>query len=221
MVCLPKKLVAWMVVIFLGSAFVRGAVLFHEDFERPLGERWKQVKFGELTDYRIVAEGTNACLQAMANKTASAFATKVEIAPLPKMRIRWRWKISACPTNGSEDKLATFDHTARIFVAFDTFFGPPRTINYVWADQMKTNSVFDHPSSGRSKFLVLESGNGRAGEWLTEQRDLKKDWQTLFGQGEMPKVVGIGVFTDSDGTKTSVTGWYDDIVVEGSEAHSD
>jgi hypothetical protein len=30
----------------------------------------------------------------------------------------------------------------------------------------------------------------------------------------MPKIVGVGVFTDSDGTHTSVTGWYDDIVIE-------
>ena len=111
--------------------------------------------------------------------------------------------------------MATFDHTARIFVAFDTFIGPPRTINYVWANQMGTNSVFDHPSSSRSKFIVVESGNEKAGQWLMEQRDLKKDWQRLFKSESMPKIVGVGVFTDSDGTRTSVTGWYDDIVIEG------
>lgn len=111
-------------------------------------------------------------------------------------------------------KIATFDHTARIFVAFDTFIGPPRTINYVWANQTATNSVFDHPNSSRSKFIVIENGNEKAGQWLVEQRDLKKDWQRLFKTDAMPKIVGVGVFTDSDGTKTSVTGWYDDIVIE-------
>jgi hypothetical protein len=192
-----------------------GQVLFHEDFEKPLGERWKQVKFGELTDYRVVTESSNACLKASANATASAFATKVNITPAPATTVRWRWKISSCPTNASDDKLATFDHTARIFVAFDTFIGPPRTINYVWANHGKTNSTFDHPSSSRSKFIVVESGNDKAGQWLVEQRDLKRDWQTLFKSDSMPKIVGIGVFTDSDGTRTSVTGWYDDIVIEG------
>jgi hypothetical protein len=130
------------------------------------------------------------------------------------MTIRWRWKISSCPTNGSEDKLATFDHTARIFVVFDTFIGAPRTINYVWANQVKTNSTFDHPSSSRSKFVVIESGNEKADRWLIEQRDLRKDWETLFKSEEVPKIVGLGVFTDSDGTSTAVTGWYDDIVIE-------
>jgi hypothetical protein len=199
----------------LCSALAHGAVLFSEDFERPLGERWKQVKFGKLTDYRIATENSNACLRASADVSASALATKVDIRPAPEMTIRWRWKISSCPAGGSENTLATFDHTARIFVAFDTLIGPPRTINYVWANQAKTNSIFDHPSSSRSRFIVVESGNEKAGEWLLEHRNLKKDWQTLFKSDSMPKIVGVGVFTDSDGTHTSVTGWYDDILIEG------
>lgn len=211
---LQKRLVGYIFAAILYSAFARGAVLFNEDFEKPLGDRWKQVKFGELTDYRIVTESSNACLRASANVTASAFATKLDIKPASTMTIHWRWKISSCPANGSEDKLATFDHTARIFVAFDTFIGPPRTINYVWANNAKTNSTFDHPSSARSKFIVLASGSEKAGQWLLEQRDLKKDWQRLFKNESMPKIVGLGVFTDSDGTRTAVTGWYDDIVIE-------
>jgi hypothetical protein len=212
---IPKRPAAWFIAAMLSPALAHGAILFNEDFEKPLGERWKQVKFSELTDYKIVSENSNACLRASANTTASAFATKVNIQTASVMAIHWRWKISSCPTNGSEDKLATFDHTARIFVAFDTFIGPPRTINYVWANQMKTNSTFDHPSSSRSKFIVVESGNEKVGQWLLEQRDLKKDWQMLFKSDSMPKVVGIGVFTDSDGTHTTVTGWYDDIVING------
>jgi hypothetical protein len=215
-----KILFICFTAIILGTGLAGGAdtkILFQEDFTRPLEDRWKQVKFGSLTDYRIVTENSNACLKAFANSTASAFATKADIQPTREMTVRWRWKIDSCPTNGSEDRLATFDHTARIFVAFDTFIGPPHTINYVWADQMGTNSIFDHPSSSRSKFIVLESGNEKSGRWLAEQRDLKKDWQMLFKSKEVPKIVGLGVFTDSDGTHSSVTAWYDDIVVEGSD----
>ena len=177
-------------------------ILFSEDFEKPLGDRWKQVTFGEPTDYQVVQENSNACLKATANSTSSAFATKLEVEPASGMAIRWRWKISSCPTNGSEDKLPTFDHTARIFVAFDTFIGPPRTINYVWANQLGTNSVFDHPGSSRSKFIVLESGNAKAGQWVTEERNLTEDWQRLFKSDKPPKIVGLGVFTDSDGIRS-------------------
>ncbi|HWC58955.1 MAG TPA: DUF3047 domain-containing protein [Verrucomicrobiae bacterium] len=213
---IPKSIAGFLLTLLI-IAPVLGAdrtILFSEDFEKPLGERWKPVKFGELTDYRVVRENSNACLKASANSMSSAFATKVEVQPVSGTVIRWRWKISSCPTNGSEDELATFDHTARIFVAFDTFIGPPRTINYVWANRAQTNSVFDHPSSSRSKFIVLESGNAKAGQWVTEERNLTEDWKRLFKNDKPPKIVGLGVFTDSDGTRTSVTGWYDDIVIE-------
>jgi len=36
----------------------------------------------------------------------------------------------------------------------------------------------------------------------------------LFGEDDVPEIVGLGFMTDSDGTKSKVTGWYDDIRVE-------
>jgi hypothetical protein len=101
-----------------------------------------------------------------------------------------------------------------VFVAFDTFLGPPRTIQYVWANHAKVDSTFDHPSSSRAKFIVVESGNEKAGQWLIESRDLRNDYERVFKTRSVPKIVSIGVFTDSDGTHTSVTAWYDDIVIE-------
>jgi hypothetical protein len=67
----------------------------------------------------------------------------------------------------------------------------------------------------RSRFIVVESGNEKAGQRLVEQRDLRKDWRTLFKNDSMPKIAGVSVFTDSDGTHAAVTGWNDDIVIEG------
>jgi hypothetical protein len=206
--CLLFTLVSLAVAQSMGQK-----VLFKEDFEEPLGDRWKQVKFGELTDYRVVVENSNACLKAFAKGSASAFATRVQIAPTPDMTIRWRWKISSCPTNASDDTIATFDHTARVFAAFDTFL-PPRTVQYVWVNHAKVDSTFHHPSSSRAKFIVMESGNEKAGQWLIESRDLRTDYERLFKTHSIPKIVSVGVFTDSDGTHTAVTAWYDDIVIE-------
>jgi hypothetical protein len=203
--------VLWLATLRLHAGQTN--VLFREDFESPLGQRWQQVKFDDLTDYRVVTEHSNKCVVGRANGTASAFATKLEIAPAPQMTLAWRWKIDRCPTNGTDDRARTFDHSGRIFVAFDTFIGPPRAINYVWANTAQTNAVFDHPISARAKFIVIRTGNADADRWLSESRDLTKDWAQLFPGEKMPKIVGIGVFTDSDGTKVPVTGWYDDIIL--------
>lgn len=188
-------------------------ILFIEDFRRPLADRWKQIQFHEPTDYRIVTDGPNASLMAFANGGCSALATRVEIPPRSGIVCSWRWRIDRCPKDGSDDKIATFDHAARVFVAFDTWFGTPRTINYVWANRAQTNSTFDHPFSSRTKFIVVQSGNDNAGQWLAERRDVQKDWNRLFKGESMPKIVAVGVFTDSHHTRAPVTGWYRDIVL--------
>ena len=61
---------------------------------------------------------------------------------------------------------------------------------------------------------MLQNGNAKAGEWITEKRNIFEDWKLLFGNDDPPEIVSIGFMTDSDGTKTTVTGGYDDIVLE-------
>ncbi|MGN6387483.1 MAG: DUF3047 domain-containing protein, partial [Verrucomicrobiota bacterium] len=100
------------------------------------------------------------------------------------------------------------------------FLGPPRSINYVWANRLPVGKTFHHPSSGRSRFIVLESGNGKAGQWLSEQRQVEADWKLLFGDDDVPEIVAIGLMTDSDGTGATVTGCYDDIVLRRGSRNS-
>jgi hypothetical protein len=140
---------------------------------------------------------------------------KLDVAPPAKLKLRWRWKIDGVNPNGSERDLKKFDHAARLFVAFDTFIGPPRTLNYLWANVEKIGAVLEHPKSGRAQIFVLESGNGKAGRWLTEERDVTMDWKRVFPDKPMPKIVGLGVMTDSDSLGKKMTGSYADIELIG------
>ncbi|MBI3879088.1 MAG: DUF3047 domain-containing protein [Verrucomicrobia bacterium] len=184
--------------------------LFEENFSTGLSALWKPVDFTGRTQYTVVGEGTNAWLAAHAVKSASGLAREVRFKPAAKFRLTWRWKIDRCPPGGSEDVKATFDHTARIFIAFEARLGPPRTVNYVWANQLAVGATFNHPSSGRARFIVLQSGDAKAGPWQSESRDVAADWKKLFGDLEMPDLVGIGLMTDADGTAADVTGGYAD-----------
>jgi hypothetical protein len=186
-------------------------VLFLENFEVGLNSAWKKVEFHGETEARVQREGTNSFLRATAQSSASGLAVKLDVAPAQKTVLSWRWRIDRVPPGGSDDNIKTFDHTARVFVAFKTFLGPPRTINYVWANQIPVGGTFSHPNSGRARFIVLESGNPKAGQWRAERRDLARDWRTLFGDEKPPTIVGLGFMTDSDGTRSTVTGDYDDI----------
>ena len=205
---------ALLAALLFEARAAEGKVLFRENFEFGLSKRWEPVKFEGKTGYGVVKDGESQVLRAKAASAASGLGTKINIDARPGTTLSWRWKIDKIPAGGSDDTKKTFDHTARIFVAFKTRLGPPRTINYVWGNVAKAGGTYHHPSSGRARFIVLQSGNAKANQWLTESRDLHADWKQLFPEeGEPPAIVSIGLMTDSDGTKTTVTGSYDDFVI--------
>jgi hypothetical protein len=198
------------------AAGVLGAekIEFREDFSEGLRSIWRKVEFESETKHSVEKDGTNSVLKATAQNSASGLGVKFEGIDPRGAKMTWRWKIDRIPPGGSDTVKNTFDHTARLYVAFKTRIGPPRTINYVWANTVPPGKTFHHPSSGRARFVVLQSGNAKAGQWLTEKRDLAADWKQLFGDDDVPEIVSLGFMTDSDGTRSTVTGWYDDIRLE-------
>lgn len=191
-------------------------VLFHDDFSAGISNGWQNVAFFKVsTDYEGRQEGTNFYVLAVADKQCSALSHKLELAAPAKLKLRWRWRIDGVNTNGSERELDKFDHAARVFVAFDTFIGPPYTLNYMWANVEPPGTVLAHPKSGRAQLFMVESGNGKAGQWITEERDVTADWQRVFPGKPMPKVVGVGLMTDSDSLGQKLTGAYANIELMG------
>jgi hypothetical protein len=209
----------FMAVLFLALALGRASaekILFAENFSGGLSSGWQNVAFfKKLTDYAVIASGTNFFLQGTADKSCSALSMKLDLAPPAKLKLRWRWRIDGVNTNGSERDLKKFDHAARVFVAFDTLIGPPRTLNYLWANVEPPGTVLEHPKSGRTQLFVLESGNDNARQWISEERDVAADWKKVFPDKPMPKIVGLGVMTDSDSLGERLTGDYADIELTG------
>ncbi len=211
----------WASIIVLFSALAIAPapaeqILFSEDFSHGLSNGWRPVAFFKTpTDYQVARDGTNSYLHAIADKSCSALSVKFDLSPPAKMKLRWRWRIDGVADGGSERDLKKFDHAARVFVAFDTFIGPPRTLNYLWADAEPVGAVLAHPKSDRAQIFVLESGNAKAGQWVSEERDVTADWKRVFPDKPMPKIVGLGVMTDSDSLGGRLVGDYAGIELSG------
>lgn len=187
-------------------------VLFSSGFSRGLSNGWKNVPlFQQLTDYTVLCKGTNFYVHAAASNSCSACSAKLNLAPPSRLKLRWRWRIAGVNTNGSERDLKRFDHAARLFVAFHTFIGPPRTLNYLWANVEKPGTMLAHPLSGRAEIFVVESGGAKTGRWLAEERDVTADWERAFPGKAMPRIVGLGLLTDGDSLKTRLSADYADI----------
>jgi hypothetical protein len=58
--------------------------------------------------------------------------------------------------------------------------------------------------------IVMQSGRSRAGQWITETRDLAADFRAAFGD-DPPDIVGVALATDTDNTGETATAWYGDI----------
>jgi hypothetical protein len=186
-------------------------VLFAENFTHGLTNGWQNMAFFKPpTPYTVVREGTNFCLRGVADKTCSAMSVKLDFPASKTLKLRWRWKIEGVNTNASERDIKKFDHAARVFIAFDTLIGPPRTLNYMWGNVEKVGTVLEHPKSSRAQIFVLESGNAKAGQWVTETCDVTADWQKVFGARAMPKIIGLGAMTDNDSLGQRLVGCYAD-----------
>ena len=109
-------------------------VLFASHFERGLDGRWLPEKFImglKPTDYTVVPDGSNSCLRASATNSNSALMVKLNLKPPAHLFVRWRWKIDRTPPGASDRVVHDYDHAARLIIAFDTFIGPPRSIDYL------------------------------------------------------------------------------------------
>ena len=208
----PISLVVLLLALTLCGAMAAEQVLFAENFAHGIPGGWKNVAFFKPpTVYAAAHEGTNVFLHAVADQTCSALSARLDLAPPEKLKLRWRWRIAGVNPNGSERELKKFDHAARVFVAFDTFIGPPRSLNYTWANVEPVGAVLEHPKSGRAQIFGLESGNAKAGRLIAEERDVTADWKRAFPNKPMPKIVGLGVMTDSDSLGGRLTGDYAEI----------
>ena len=201
-----------LLLINLARPLPAETVLFATRFSHGISNGWENVAFfKQPTVYTVMGEGTNCFVRGGADTTCSGLTRKLDLAPPGKLKLRWRWRIAGVNPAGSERDLKKFDHAARVYVAFDTFIGPPRSLNYLWGNVEKPGTVLEHPKSSRAQIFVLESGNAKAGEWVVEERDVTADWKKVFSDKPMPKIVGLGLMTDSDSLGMKLTGDYADI----------
>ncbi len=130
--------------------------------------------------------------------------------------LSWRWKVSNVVRSAIETRKDRFDSAARVMVIFDkgSFFGVAEgaepsgmKIEYIWANRLPRGKAFNHPGEANTKVIALESGDGKAGQWVGESRNIRKDYKELFGT-DPPPLIAIGIQTDTDRSNEMVTAYY-------------
>ena len=170
---------------------------------------WKDQPIKGVTSYTL-EEGA---LKAHAVKSASGKIKKLTVDTHKYPMITWRWRVDHTLKHEDIRHKSGDDFAARVYVVFPrTFFWRMRAINYVWAAKMPKGSEAPSPYTPRSVIVAVESGDGEAGKWVSEERNIYEDYKRIFGE-EPPPLGGVAIMTDTDDTQDEATAWYGDITL--------
>lgn len=149
----------------------------------------------------------------------------------------WRWRIDAPLRNANLATRAGDDYAARVYVSFSvppeslglstraalavarSLWGPTvpdAAINYVWDNTHPVGTLRPNAYTERTRMLVLRSGAGDAGGWVSERRHLREDFRSAFG--DLPgRPNGLAIASDTDNTGESARAGFADfhLVADG------
>jgi hypothetical protein len=162
-----------------------------------------------------------------------------EVAPVvigPGTRLRWRWRLEQPLLLADLKKREGDDSAVKVCAFFDMSTAklglgdrmalsvarsrttdpiPAATLCYVWDHLLPEGTELPNVFSGRMRLVVIDSGEGRLGQWVAHDRDLHADFMRAFGKetDEMPPLIGIAIGADADNTHGQSLAFVGDVSV--------
>ncbi|WP_162910241.1 DUF3047 domain-containing protein [Azohydromonas sediminis] len=185
------------------------------------------------TQYEFVVDAASqrVVLQALATRAASGLRQRLDVDPAQRPVVAWEWRLAhPNPAANLADRHHD-DSPARVLLFFDGDAAtlplrerllmdkaalltgqavPFATLVYAWDNRLPEGSVVPHAVTAQVKTVVVARGADAAGRWQRFERDYVADYRRAFG-AEPGRLIGVGVLTDSDNTKSDALAWYGDI----------
>jgi DUF3047 family protein len=186
--------------IILLSKFYRGM----NDDDVPEG--WELDDKEKPIDISLVKEGEQfaVCFKSKASAFGIYNEQDFDIRDYPFLN--WEWKVTKLPAGGNfldEDK---DDQAAQVYVSFGSlsFFNKPfvKAVGYYWSSTLPIGTEGECPTWSKSRAIVIETGKEKLGEWITEKRNVYKDYDRLFDDDDPSDVSALRLYTNSQHTKT-------------------
>ncbi|OGP96074.1 MAG: hypothetical protein A2157_18970 [Deltaproteobacteria bacterium RBG_16_47_11] len=183
-----------------------------EDEKSPVKGWWLVTYFAvPPTQY----SKTGGIIKAESLGTRSSLFKEIKEKEKDYSILSWKWKISNTVRSAIETRKDRHDAAARVMVVFGReksfkLFGREPgglKIEYIWASHLPKGHVFDHPGEKGCKIFVLESGEGKAGQWISETRNIHNDFKKAF-KTDSSGIRAIGIQTDTDHSNERVTAYY-------------
>jgi len=172
---------------------------------------WSKKSFKGTTEYSIVQDGNRKALRAISRNAASGLVKKIVIDTSRYPILRWSWKIERTLKREDATKKTGDDFVARVYVVFpQTLFWKTRAINYVWSAKLPKGTAIPNVYSANAIMVAVESGDEKAGSWISEERNIFEDYKRFFGE-EPPSLGAVALMSDTDNTGDEAIAYYGDI----------
>ena len=174
---------------------------------------WEEQSFVGNTQYQLVEEqGQGQVLKAFSQSAASGMFCEVNIDLTETPYLNWSWKVDNIFNENDEHTREGDDYPVRIFIVASggIFFWNTKAVNYVWSSNRAVDSQWESAVTRNAMMLALRSGDREAGQWVSEKRNIREDFKTLFGE-DITEIHAVAIMSDSDNTGQSTTAYYGDI----------
>jgi hypothetical protein len=174
-------------------------------------KQWKTIpsESGPVNYYSLVNDPAGPYIHARYVPPTKTTVLGIEIPAGDRRRIRklrWSWRAVTLPTGGDECVSGKADSAAVVYITWKRGLRY-HALKYVWSAVGQQGKTCDRKRNPfvRQDTIILESG-GPLNVWRTEEIDLAAEYRQHFENNdpnaEVPDLVGIGLMTDGDQTRS-------------------
>jgi hypothetical protein len=192
---------------------------------------YKLLRFKPLTRYERELDGGTPVVHARALNSVSGIEHPVNIDLHEYPVAEWRWKVPKLIENADNTQSGVADAPARVIFTFEggreqlppheqlnydlarAFTGnalPYATLMYIWEPDRNEGDIITHHNSTRVKMVIAGNATRDLSRWHEAKFNVLEDYRRAFGE-EPPRVMTVGIMSDSDSTGSSVEAFFGDI----------
>jgi len=202
-----------------------GAITVEDWAEQPMGRvgipaGWEPQRRGggscdlrieEIADAGAAAHKVLHLVSDSDNCLISKRVGRIDVNEYPILH--WRWRAVMLPTGGDSRRAATDDQAAQLYLAFPRFPAAVRSriIGYVWDSTAPAGSVVKSTTLGLVTYVIVRSGPGELGQWISETRNVREDFTRLYGESPREPVEAVTIGIDSNDTKSRAESYMGEI----------
>lgn len=186
------------------------------------------------SQFRYERKDGREAMAATSSSSASMLRQMLRVEPDDLASVRFSWKVPELMAQADMALREADDSPVRVVLVFEgdrskfssknamlselarALTGeelPYATLMYVWCNTRAPGTVIVNPRTDRIRKLVVESGTGKLRQWVDYERNIRADYEKTFGEAP-GALVGIGIMTDSDNTRSTTSAWYGPVMLD-------